>query len=403
MLSTMWQGLAQTTVSHLTVKFSTLRTPRPIALAPAMQNLRSLRLLDIDPLCYVDDVSLLIAQSKNLEDLTLSWHPRMKETREPSISLDAFFGRAAAMTPSLPLKNIAVKNLYTLKINCDTNMPKMSLKGLTMISSITSHGDEAGFFEASWKSKRHVHVPSFKYIRVDKVNTDICDFLASFSGLESLYLVCPLSSNSSSSSSPSRPYQTTTLPHSPASSNANSPFSSAQSISPTATLCLKEPYISTILAHHGSTLKHLLLLPQWRLTADEIAKIFHGCPNLEQLGIGVDFENWPNLRLLSPFMTKLKALRLLDNPLDNGAFRAHVHTIDVDELHEKKLGHEQLYRDKTTLRWIELADLLFQLGAPYPCTAGDGSDAIVHRRKVKKRPRHMVEDWEIWKYSTMEV
>lgn len=401
MLPTIWQGLAQSTITHLTVKFPTLRTPRPVALAPAIPNLKSLRLLDIDPLCYVDDVSLLIAQSKNLEDLSLVWHPRMKEAREPSVVLNTFFGRAMPAVSPVPLKRIAIKNLYTRNDgDCNRNVTNTSLQEMTVINSTIGAGDEPGFFEASWRSKPHKTIPNLKMVRVDKVSKDQCDFLASFTGLERLYLVCPLS-NPPVPSPPTTSHQTP-LPYSPASSNDSS-YSSGGPNSPSTTLSLKDAYISTILAHHGPTLKHLLLLPQWRLAADDIVKIFNGCPNLEQLGIGVDFENWSNLRLLAPFMARLKALRLLDNPLDNGVFRAQVHAMDVDNRHETKLGGQQLNREKTSLRWIELADLLFQLEIPYPCEAEDGSGTIVYKRSVQKRPRHLVEDWEIWKYSTMEV
>ena len=400
MLPTVWQGLAQSAITHLTVKFPTLRTPRPVALAPAMPNLKGLRLLDIDPLCYVDDVSLLIAQSKNLEDLSLVWHPRMKEARESSVSLTAFFGRAMSAVPPVTLKRVAIKNLYTRNDgDCNEGRAGMDLQEITMINSTTGASDEAGFFEASWRPKRHNATRNLKMVRVDKVSKYNCDFLASFTGLERLYLVCPLSN--ASAPSPPNGYHQTPLPHSPPSSNDGS--YSAGPNSPSATLSLKDAYISTILAHHGPTLKHLLLLPQWRLGADDIVKIFHDCPNLEQLGIGIDFENWSNLRLLAPFMTKLKALRMLDNPLDGGAFRAQVHAMDVDYRHEQKLGRQQLNREKTSLRWIELADLLFQLGIPYACEADDGSGATIYKRSVKKRPRHIVQDWEIWKYSTMEV
>lgn len=400
MLPTVWQGLAQSTVADLTVKFPTLRTPRPIALVPPMPNLKSLRLLDIDPLCYVDDVSLLIAKSSKLESLSLVWHPRMKEMREPSVSLSTFFGRSLSAVPPIPLKRVAIKNLYSRNDGeCNSDAPKISLQEMTMINSTTGQGDEAGFFEASWRSKRHRPAPDLKLLRGDNVSRDSCTFLASISGLEYLYLVCPFSNPPSSPATSSQP---TALPNSPASSNDGTPSSAGPS-SPSTILSLKDTYIETILTHHGPTLKHLLLLPQWRLAADDIVKIFHGCPNLEQLGIGVEFENWPNLRLLAPFMVKLKALRLLDNPLDNGAFRAQVHAMDVDHQHEKHLGRQQLNREKTSLRWIELADLLFQLGVPYPCEAEDGSGSKIYKRKVTKRSRSLVEDLEIWKYSTMEV
>ena len=399
MLPTVWQGLAQSNISYLTVKFPTLRTPRPVALAPAMPNLKCLRLLDIDPLCYVDDVSHLIAESKKLEELVLVWSPRMKEAREPSVHMGTFFGRMPDTVASV-LKRVAVKNLYTRHDSeCNESVAATTLQEMTMINSITGSGDEAGFFESTWRSKRAPSHPSLKFLRVDKVSRDLCDFLGDTTGLEHLYLVCPLSNQNSASSAGSS--SQTPLPHSPASSSDG--YSSTTPSSISSSLALKDAYISVIVTNHGPTLRHLLLLPQWRLTADDLVKIFRGCPKLEQLGMGIDFEVWPNLRLLSPFSPKLKAIRMLDNPLDNGAFRAHVHALDAIGQHEQKLGSEQLNRDRTCLRWIEIADLPFSLGIPYPVQAKDGSGVVMYQREVKKRPRNFVEDMEIWKYSTMEV
>lgn len=66
-LETVCQGLAQLqNLQSLTLRFPSSRHPRPTTIIPPMPNLRILKVTDIDPLCYPDDISLLLYGSKKV-------------------------------------------------------------------------------------------------------------------------------------------------------------------------------------------------------------------------------------------------------------------------------------------------------------------------------------------------
>lgn len=396
MLPTVWQGLAQSTLSHLTVKFPSTRHPQPITIAPPIPNLKSLKILDIDPLCYADDISLLLLGSKKLEELMLHWSPRMKEAREPSVNLGSYFGRCLSSGYKIPLKIVAIKNLYTHNDgSCESMINIATLKEITLINSTTGDGDEAAnvFMDHRWQMGPPKHtVPGLKMLRVDKVSKLQCDFLGSFTGLERLYFIGAHRYQSNTASR--RNSNAAPLPYSPASSTSSSPSASE-------TQGLKDDYLETIVKNHGSTLRHLLFLPQWRLTADNIALIIRNCPNLEQLGLGVEFVDFRNLRLLIPFLPKLKALRLLDNP-DDRSFGDKVREVD-DGTHEKEIGNDTTNGEWNVMRYIELAGLLFEVGNMKPQGPPMENGRQKYRRDVWRRPTKALERIEIWRMDTMEI
>lgn len=93
-LKTLYTGLAShTTLTSLTLKFPSARIPRPSVLIPPMANLRAFKAIDIDPMCYPDDISLLLLHSKKIEDLRLHFSPRMRQEAEGIMTLAQFFGR----------------------------------------------------------------------------------------------------------------------------------------------------------------------------------------------------------------------------------------------------------------------------------------------------------------------
>lgn len=93
-LKTLYTGLAShNTLTSLTLKFPSARIPRPSVLIPPMANLRVFKATDIDPMCYPDDISLLLLHSKKIEDLRLHFSPRMRQEAEGIMTLAQFFGR----------------------------------------------------------------------------------------------------------------------------------------------------------------------------------------------------------------------------------------------------------------------------------------------------------------------
>ncbi|KAL6721737.1 hypothetical protein ACLMJK_000842 [Lecanora helva] len=421
MLPTIWQGLAQrSSLTKLTVKFPIERHPRPITLVPPIPSLEYLHIFDIDPLCYVDDVSLLFLGSKKLRDLKMHWSPRMREAREPSIHQAAYFGKCAAAHYALPLRSIAVQNLYTHhEAHCGNVIDFSKLEEVTYLNSTGGLDDDGGteFMDGTGRKSGEDYPTNLKMCRVDKHSRQQCEFLASIKGLERLYLIGPYRSNST------RPNGTTTedrsLPRSPT-SNTSSPPTTSTTTDCSKLAALKDDYIRAITRNHGPTLKHLLLLPQWRLTDTDIATIVRSCPNLEQLGIGVEAASFSHLRLLVPFLSRLSVFRLLPNPNDPG-FVNTMREYDERGLHEAKMGEETVSEEWSRLRYAELGaeDMIFELGKR---RLVDGRDVrkIVHdpcqangevgekgerawRRPVFRRSLESVKHIDIWKMDSLDL
>lgn len=396
MLPTVWQGLVlKSSLSHLTIRYPSRRTPQPIALVPPLPNLRSLKLYDIDPLCYGDDVSLLIRDAKKLQDLKLIWNPRMREACEPSVSLSVFFGQMAAAGSGAPIRKLTFKNLYAMNdATFAEQVLKMHLEEFTFINSVAGPGDEtdAAFFEHTWRAGPVRPAPHMKMVRTDRVTRQQVSYLNKSTGLEKLYLVGPPMIRRISGVSPGNAMA---FPTSPASSTNSSP-------SDAAAISLKDEYIEAIIKNHGPTLRHLLLMPCWRLTSDEIAVIVRHCPNLEQLGIGVEFCDFPNLRLLVPFLPRLTAFRILDNP-DDAAFSDKMKELDENGHHQERIGTSTQSSD-WSIKWLALGDLLFEIGdLEEHLVDSDEGPIKVSRRRVWKRPFSAVQHVEIFGLDSLAV
>ncbi len=402
MLRTTWQGLAQKpTLTKLTIKFPNDRTPRPIATAPPLLNLQYLKITEIDPLCYPDDVSLLLLGSKNLRHLKLHWSSRMRDNREPSVHSGQLFGRMMASNYVMPLKSLSIQNLYihhgeSCMLSLDT------IEELTLINSTSGLGNDGStaFMDGTYRKPEGMVLTVLKSLRVDRVSHQLCEFLTHITGLEKLYLIGP-QPHPHRSSSKDQSNDTTPLPCSPDSTN-----SSSGSIDINHIVSLKDDYIEAITQYHGKTLRHLLLLPQWRLTDEDIATIVRQCPNLEQLGIGADFSNFKNLRLLVPFLSNLTSMRLLGNP-DDASFVNKMREMDDLGIHEEKIGEETVNGQWSKLSWMELGadDLIFEVGkresGKRELRERDGRTGW--RRKVAKRPFKMVEGIDIWRMDSLDI
>lgn len=222
MLHTMWRNLAnKSTLTRLTVRFPSQRHERPVALVPPMPNLKSLRLYDIDPLCYADDVFLLLLEAKKLEELTLVWSPRVRDAREPSISLDSIFTKLIAAPHTLPIKRIAIKNLYTIsKILCRNIFDCTLMEEVAFVNSIEGSGDDtmSAFLDISWRRSKADHMPNLKIIRLDKVARQQLEYFREIKALERVYLIGPKTAQKEPGS------VSGVLPSSPPSTSTNSPI-----------------------------------------------------------------------------------------------------------------------------------------------------------------------------------
>ena len=396
MLPAIWQGLAQrSSLTKLTVKFPSSRHPQPLTLVPPMPNLQYLKITDIDPLCYPDDISLLFLGSKNLRHLKLHWSPRMREERELSTQEMAYFGRCASAGYSMPIRTVAVQNLYTYHDVSGCKLFDHSLlEEATFFNSTGGLAEDPGtaFVDQNNWRKGEEDMPSkLKMLRLDKVSRQQCSFIESMKGLERLYFISPQPPQGRRVKG-TTPNGGTTLPNSPVSSQ-----SSPRSADSSNVMALKDDYIEAITKSHGRTLKHLLLLPQWRLTDDDIAFIVRQCPNLEQVGFGTEFSNFQHLRLLLPLLSNLTAIRILSNP-DDPSFENLMREMDETGFHEKKLSEESAKWESSKIQYMEFGgdDLIFKLGKR---EGGKGG----WKRAVKKKPREEVSDIAIWALDCHEI
>ena len=326
----------------------------------------------------------------------------MLEAREPSVNLLSYFGKLLAANYKMPLKHIALQNLFAYNeegyhyiADPDT------IESCTMISTTSGANDspEMAFVNKSWDcSKPKDGLPSLRMLRSDKVSKMLCRTLTTFTTMERFYLITgrkPIeppfeqSENSAGQETSSKTNGSTgylkkgnengcyngecngfngSSGSSPDSGNTpQCPTSNKlvpetqrtiRSFTPpadsTAVARLGNDYLDAIMTFHGPSLRHLLLLPQWRLSAYNLARLVRSCPNLEQLGLGTETSDYHMLRLLLPFLAKLYALRILDN-VDDSEVTEHG-TMVGDKRHEEVLGDE-LWKpeyERVSHFWFEL-------------------------------------------------
>ncbi len=397
MLQTVYHGLAQRpTLSSLTIKFPALRLPRPVILIPPIPKLKTLKITDIDPLCYPDDISLLLLGSKNLRDLRLHWSPRMRDGLEPSVTLHSYFGRCIAADYKLPVEYVAFHNLYAQQTeDFEKIFNPNKIQGITMINSLAGVGDSAEtiFVDDTWRMKPSKFIQNLKTMRGDKWSRAHCDLLGKTTGLQKLYLIgakkevkeqadSTANGTRSQTGSPGTPG----TPATPGGFSANS---------------LGKDYLAVLSENHGATLRHLLLASQWRLGSDDIAKLVRSCPNLEQLGLGIEKSDFDLFRLLLPFLPKLFAIRILDNPKSSAfsdELKAH-----SDRFHERKVAKEISKREYSSLKWVGMCDMAFEVGRIIPLGEFAENGEPMYMRAVKRVSLDAVKDVEIWGLDSLEI
>ena len=352
----------------------------------------------------------------------------------------------------MQLKSFAIQNLYTFDSGmCGNIVEDDVVEEITMLNS--SHGlDDDGsmsFMHSAWGAAPSNAYPSLKMLRVDKTTRAQAEFLGSIRGLERLYLVSNISNTKHLSAVPTPPKSATASPKDPLTNGDTPPTStssskcSANSFSSTCLQSLKPTFLDVIIKNHGSTLRHLLLLPQWRLTADDISRIIRSCPNLEQLAIGTEFENFKHLRLLVPFLSKLKVLRFLpsvddgggdENAIANtnnnnnnnsanssnyscegreghagasgGRFQDKMRELDAKGLHMEKIGEETVNDQWSSMRYMDLGgpDMIFEIGKKFVVEGTKGADGReVRRREVTRRSIEEVGHIDIWRMDSIDI
>ncbi|PNS17605.1 hypothetical protein CAC42_3000 [Sphaceloma murrayae] len=388
-LRVVYQGLSlRDSLTSFTIQFPSSRTPRPVLVMPAIPSLRKFAALNLDPLCYNDDISHLLYGSTNLEDLTLHWSPRMRLEVECSTSLNAYFGKCIQDNRKLPVKKISMQNFYGPnrgQMYQTLDQDKMeSTHFLDMFGG--AHGPRTNvFIDETWRRIPPVLNFKWKIHRSNELAIQHTRILRGFRGLEQLYLVSkslgnvpspvdtptfngdtqsggvhqygsPRQSSTKHSSAYqfSSPRSTTTHTH----SNPSTPDPGVTAGSDLNNL--GNEYIDAILGSHGPTLKTLLMFDKFGLNESQLADIAMRAQGIEHLGVALEGSE-DVFRQLIPSMTNLKSLRILENDLIRrlGVFEDH----NLTEVC-KEFGR-QIYRSgNDKLEWIGIGDLVFRVGVP---------------------------------------
>ena len=382
-LKTLYQGLAgHETLTSLTLKFPNSRLPRPAVLIPPMANLRAFKATDVDPLCYPDDISLLLLLSKKLEDVRLHFSPRMRQEAECSLHLDTYFGRCFHAGYQLPLKHLAIQNFYgpnmqgmdTL-INTNTNK---SATFLDMFGGSRGRSQNV-FLDDTWKNVPTNMKTDFRSVRCNEIAPQQVTLISNSTGLERIIFVN------------ARPPKTGETPDSP-----SAPVTPGSTPPNEAMMELGKQYIYALTRNHGSTLKQVLLSDQWALSQEDISDLIRFCPNLEQLGVALNTSNHTTLRLLVPFLPKLHSIRILYNE--------HLAQHMAELSHEERRGYmeKDLWKSGAQrVKYVGIADAVFKCGKNYQVQMEDGS--VEMRREVEWSNWEEVKHVEIWGLDCLDI
>jgi hypothetical protein len=391
-LRTIYQGLgSRTTLQSLTIKFPSNRIPRPTVLMPGIPTLKSLHLLNIDPLCYPDDPSLLLLQSKKLQSLKLEWSPRMRREKEPSISLQSLFNRCVRANHKIPLKHMGMKNLYCRKdAEVDQAVNTKTVETVSFINCVDPTDQATVFIDRTWVLETPASDHTFsniKSLRIDRLDLHAGQPLANFSNFESIYLVAP--------EGPASASHTNGHANGHASASASPTPSTPSTTDYERTMVTSgSAYIAAITSRHGSTLRKLLLSNLWALSASVVSQIVKSCPKLEQLGLAIESNDVDILETALPFATNLKALRLLVREDDETWKKIE----EVgDAIHCYALGQKTAKEPFRKLRWLGLGPKIYELRGTIR-EAGKPDRRVV-RPATLEEVRHI----EIWGLDNLDL
>ncbi|KAF1833404.1 hypothetical protein BDW02DRAFT_570073 [Decorospora gaudefroyi] len=415
-LHTVYQGLAaRGSLTALTVRCQTRRTPRPTTIIPPMPNLKTLVVYDIDPLCYPDDISLLILGSKKLENLKLHWSPRMRADGEESVSLLSIFGRCIAAKYPIPLKRVAIYNLYTRFSGEDVNhiISYETQTELTFVNSMGSSDPATVFTDNSWKLHgKHPTPHNLKMYRSDHADKEGAVLLGKFKGMERIYFISSRRGKAASKSSSTAATPSTPSAMTPGMPNGNTSANGTAQLNEHQIRNFGSEYLAVIQANHG-TMRHLLLSDLWQLADDTLFKLCQSCPDLEQLGFSCLIPPLQSLRQILSLMPKLWALRLLLRPGSEPFDR--MNAVDP-EMHLFAIATEFWRPEYKNLKYLGLGDdMVFKLGGVYFPPSKDKGTTIPEGqensmsakragpiRKVELVTRESVKHVEIWGMDTTE-
>ncbi|KAI9848335.1 MAG: hypothetical protein M1837_000599 [Sclerophora amabilis] len=398
MLDTVYRGLAlRPTLQSLTISFASERTPRPTTVIPPMANLRHLKVMNIDPLCYPDDISVLLLHSKNLRELQLHWSERMRIELEPSVNLSSYFGKCIAAKYTLPVRSVGFQNLYALPVDgFETVFDKEEIRSITYLNSFETGGEDTLFLDQLWLARAKSTAKRFsnlKVMRGDRLSKAHAELLGTMTGLEELYYVNEKHARGANGSRRSTPGSTLSPD---VASNASTPSQGNVS-------SLGRDYIDSITRGHGQTLKILLLSDKWKLGQQQLALLVRSCPNLEQLGLALEKHNFDLLSILLPFLPNIYAVRLLDDAAEP-SYQSIIDGVN-DATHRDSMGHDMYERNYRLLRYIGLgSEKVFEIGKEVvECDrVGDAGERL-YKRPIWWVPRQVIENYPLWAMDSPDL
>jgi len=385
-LKTTYQGLAaRTSLTILTLRFPSSRLPRPAVIIPPMPSLLVFKAFDIDPLCFPDDVSMLLLGSKQLVDVRLHFSPRMRQEAEPTLSLETYWGRCFKADYFPKLKHIAMQNWYGPREDSfyalfDRNTALTSMAFLDTFGGAQG-GSANVYVDDTWRTVPNTLIQTFRTIRFNEFAPQHVEMIKHTHGLQNVYVVSDRKGKSVKTCvSPSSDYIT---PDDSPGTDARSPGAKAEIED------LGHKYIHAFMHQHGSTLRHLLLSDQWPLSEVECSDLIRRCPNLTQLGLACGFSTIESLRLLLPFLPNLTAIRVLDNE-----YMRIAEQTKNDEESMQDMGRDLYNMGADKMEWVGAGKRVLKVGDRFLAQKRNGGTEW--RRRVTFAGLEEVEHVEIW-------
>jgi hypothetical protein len=363
---------------------------------PPMPSLKYIHVYDIDPLCYPDDVSMLLAHATSLEELKMEWSPRMRREREPSVSLSTYWGRTASAGISLHLKHLSYKNMYTRndrELSMILDLSKV--ESITFLNCINPGDPTTVFYDATWHGAHNgfANLRRLKKLRIDAVDDDMAQDLSEISGLEEFYLVnrrsafsssqpnsnsangSPAPAPSASSSTKPGPREPNSTPITPT-APAHPPFHAPASIA------IASEFLAALSTQHGHSLKILLLSDQWKFSKAALINLAKSCPHLQQFGVAIDGPQFETAKAILPNVPHVWAFRILED------MEMHEHMMekatelgDLQTQVQYEVMSREFWREEYKgIRYFGLGSQAFEVGK---VIEGKSGEAVIKRRAVR--------------------
>ncbi|KAF2621135.1 hypothetical protein BU25DRAFT_355024 [Macroventuria anomochaeta] len=412
-LSTVYQGLTnKPSLISLTLRCQTNRIPRPTTTIPPLPALKTLVVYDIDPLCYPDDISLVLASAKELENLKLHWSPRMRENGEESINLMSMFARCVANKVSLPVKRFAMWNLYARFFGESSELifNPLTISEVTVINSMGSSDPMTVFLDDTWRLQHKQPVqPNLKMIRLDTVDKEAVRMLQEFKGLERVYIVSTKRARGTPKSDSTAATPTTPSAATPGMTSGSTSAVGTPYISEHQCRGIGGDFLAVIQSNHRG-IRHLLLSDLWQLTDNALYKICQTLPNLEQLGFSCIVPPLESLRQIMSLVPNLWAIRVLVRPGTELADKIDA----TEDMHVFAIATEMWRPEYRNVEYFGMGErLVYKFGGViFPSKGGPeipaGQENSMNAKRagpvrhIEKVSRDSVEWIEIWGMDTTE-